>query len=82
MVDLQDLWLLETESPDWEEVELAYDHGEVRCWHAAVMLGGELLVHSGLTQEYYLTRQVFPFNIHDFSSILSPGQTLTTTVKG
>ena len=50
--------LLETESLDWEEVELAYDHGEVRCWHAAAMLGGELLVHSGLTQEYYLTRQV------------------------
>ena len=52
----QDLWLLHTDSLDWEEVELAYDHGEVRCWHAAVMLGGELLVHSGLTQEYYLTR--------------------------
>ena len=31
MDDLQDLWLLETESLDWEEVELAYDHGEVRC---------------------------------------------------
>ena len=53
---LQDLWLLHMDSLDWEEVELAYDHGEVRCWHAAVMLGGELLVHSGLTQEYYLTR--------------------------
>ena len=51
------IWL-ETESLDWEEEELAYDHGEVRCWHAAAMLGGELLVHSGLTQEYYLTRQV------------------------
>ena len=31
MDDLQDLWLLETESLDWEEVELAYNHGEVRC---------------------------------------------------
>ena len=31
MDDLQDLWLLETESLDWEEVELAYDHGELRC---------------------------------------------------
>ena len=55
---LQDLWLLHTDSLDWEEVELAYDHGEVRCWHAAAMVGGELLVHSGLTQEYYLTRQI------------------------
>ena len=55
---LQDLWLLHTDTLDWEEVELAYDHGEVRCWHGAAVLDGELLVHSGLTQEYYLTRQV------------------------
>ena len=40
----------------WQEVELPYDHGEVRCWHGAVLVAGELLVHSGLTQEYYLTR--------------------------
>merc|ERR1712059_5439 len=41
---------------DWQEVDLAYDHGEVRCWHTAICLEGELVIHAGLTQEYYLTR--------------------------
>ena len=41
----------------WRELELAYDHGEVRCWHTApVTRDQEVLVMSGLTQEYYLTR--------------------------
>ena len=42
---------------DWAELELDYDHGEVRCWHtAAVTPELEMVIHSGLTQEYYLTR--------------------------
>jgi len=54
---LQDLWLFESASEEWQEVDLPYDHGEVRCWQGAVVVeGGELLIHSGLTQEYYLTR--------------------------
>ena len=41
----------------WEEVELPYDHGEVRSWHTGTLsLDNELLVHSGFTQEFYITR--------------------------
>ena len=29
---LQDLWWLHGDTELWEEVELKYDHGEVRCW--------------------------------------------------
>lgn len=56
---LNDCWILHVEGGDvyWEEVELPYDHGEVRCWHGAGMSSdGELIIHSGLTQEFYLTR--------------------------
>ena len=54
-----DCWLLHVSGADhyWQEVELSYDHGEVRCWHTATLAQhGELVIHSGLTQEYYLTR--------------------------
>ena len=53
---LNDCWLLhcsETGRHRWEEVELRYDHGEVRAWHgaAASPVTGELILLSGLTQE-------------------------------
>ena len=54
-----DLWVLHYTDHDhwWEELELRYDHGEVRCWHSAVITHtAEMILHSGLTQEYYLTR--------------------------
>ena len=53
---LNDCWLLELDTLLWQEQDLGYDHGEVRCWHSAVLIKGEILVHSGLTQEHYLTR--------------------------
>ena len=60
---LNDCWVLEVSddgiSPDhaWRELELDYDHGEVRCWHtASVTRDQEMVIMSGLTQEYYLTR--------------------------
>jgi len=56
---LNDCWILHVNESIvcWEEVELSYDHGQVRCWHSATLsLDGELLIHSGFTQEFYLTR--------------------------
>ena len=61
---LSDCWVLRVDGgeggggvADWAELELDYDHGEVRCWHtAAVTPELEMVIHSGLTQEYYLTR--------------------------
>lgn len=41
----------------WEEFDLAYDHGVGRCWHGAIVTEHkEVVIHSGLTQEYYLNR--------------------------
>lgn len=56
---LNDCWILHVNESIvcWEEVELPYDHGEVRCWHTGTCSAdGELLVHSGFTQEFYITR--------------------------
>ena len=56
---LNDCWILHIHEDDhhWREMELEYDHGEVRCWHsAAVTQYQEMILHSGFTQEYYLTR--------------------------
>ena len=65
---LSDCWVLQVGGAEagaegeggvayWAELELDYDHGEVRCWHtAAVTPELEMVIHSGLTQEYYLTR--------------------------
>ena len=57
---LNDCWVLEVSDDDdhtWRELELDYDHGEVRCWHtASVTRDQEMVIMSGLTQEYYLTR--------------------------
>ena len=56
---LNDCWILDIQEDDhhWWELELDYDHGEVRCWHsAAVTQNQEMILHSGFTQEYYLTR--------------------------
>ena len=64
---LNDCWVLDVSedlnddgiSPNhtWRELELDYDHGEVRCWHtASVTRDQEMVIMSGLTQEYYLTR--------------------------
>lgn len=49
---------------EWQEVSLAYDHGEPRCWHAAAVVpAGELYVLSGLTQPYYITMVKLIVNI-------------------
>ena len=53
---LNDCWLLELDTFLWREQDLGYDHGEVRCWHSAVLAHAELVILSGLTQEHYLTR--------------------------
>lgn len=56
---LNDCWILNLCQDDhyWRELELEYDHGEVRCWHsAAVTQYQEMILLSGFTQEYYLTR--------------------------
>ena len=53
---LNDCWLLEVDTCTWRQQDLSYDHGLVRCWHSAVLTPQEILVHSGLTQEHYLTR--------------------------
>ena len=56
---LNDCWILHVNESIvcWEEVELPYDHGQVRCWHSGTLsLDGELLIHSGFTQEFYITR--------------------------
>ncbi|CAG2053391.1 unnamed protein product, partial [Timema podura] len=55
-----DCWLLmlsrEGGLGEWREYPLRYDHGEPRCSHVAVATaGGDLIVHSGLTQPFYDT---------------------------
>ena len=64
---LNDCWVLEVETETWREQELGYDHGEVRCWHSA-LLGRhqEVFIHSGLTQEFYLTRTDLDDHCEDF----------------
>ena len=56
---LNDCWILHVNASlvSWEEFDLPYDHGQVRCWHTGTLSSdGELLIHSGYTQEHYLTR--------------------------
>ena len=56
---LNDCWILHVNEDIvcWEEIELPYDHGQVRCWHTGTLsLDGELLINSGFTQEFYITR--------------------------
>ncbi|KAK7789707.1 hypothetical protein R5R35_012308 [Gryllus longicercus] len=59
---LNDCWMMHIgpEGPydiSWTEVPLPYDHGEPRCFHGACLVApGELVLHSGLTQPFYLTR--------------------------
>ena len=41
---LNDAWLLKISKSEsgrlsWSEMDLRYDHGEVRCWHAASIVG-------------------------------------------
>ncbi|XP_063596926.1 kelch domain-containing protein 2-like isoform X2 [Penaeus indicus] len=60
---LNDCWMMKVgrdllgfTDTEWIEVPLAYDHGEPRCWHAtAVIPDGEVYIHSGLTQPFYIT---------------------------
>ena len=39
---LNDGWILslniETKDFAWEQIDLSYDHGEVRCWHTAICM--------------------------------------------
>ena len=39
---LNDAWILtvdlEKGQIDWEQVDLSYDHGEVRCWHTSLCM--------------------------------------------
>lgn len=52
---------------EWIEVPLAYDHGEPRCWHTtAVIPDGEVYIHSGLTQPFYITMALLIVNIFSF----------------
>ena len=62
-----DCWLLSLNSNgtaiSWNEVDLPYDHGSPRCGHAAcVMYEGEIFIHSGLTQPYYITIEMLIVN--------------------
>ncbi|XP_069999697.1 kelch domain-containing protein 2 isoform X2 [Penaeus vannamei] len=60
---LNDCWMMKLgrdllgfTDTEWIEVPLAYDHGEPRCWHTtAVIPDGEVYIHSGLTQPFYIT---------------------------
>ncbi|XP_068236511.1 kelch domain-containing protein 2-like isoform X1 [Palaemon carinicauda] len=61
---LNDCWLMRLEQEpcfdgncrvEWEEVPLTYDHGLPRCSHkSAIMPPGDLYIHSGLTQPFYI----------------------------
>ena len=52
---------------EWQEVELVYDHGLPRCWHAAAVIPpGELYMLSGLTQPYYISRALLLVSCHSF----------------
>ena len=48
---LNDGWILnldiEQRNAVWEQIDLSYDHGEVRCWHTAICMK-EGLVFIGL----------------------------------
>ena len=39
---LNDGWILnldiEQRNAEWEQIDLSYDHGEVRCWHTAICM--------------------------------------------
>ena len=39
---LNDAWILHVKLDKgriyWEQIDLSYDHGEVRCWHTAVCM--------------------------------------------
>ena len=63
---LNDCWVLEMDSETWREQELGYDHGEVRCWHSALLCQHQVILHSGLTQEFYLTRTDLDDHCEDF----------------
>lgn len=63
--------------PLWQEVPLRYDHGEPRCWHGqAVTKSGEVIIHSGLTQEYYLNRVQLDTHAEDVLSLQFGPRTL------
>ena len=48
---LNDGWIFDIRTLEWQELDLPYDHGEIRCWHGAALSNdGEMLIHSGLTQ--------------------------------
>nr|XP_027218714.1 uncharacterized protein LOC113811229 [Penaeus vannamei] len=61
-----DCWMVEVEGTQlglkyahWQEVPIPYEHSQPRCWHeAAVIPEGELYIHSGLTQPFYITRDL------------------------
>ena len=63
---LNDCWVLDVETETWREQELDYDHGEVRCWHSALLCQHQVIIHSGLTQEFYLTRIDLDDHCEDF----------------
>ena len=51
---LNDAWILKVDkktlsSADWTQMDLEYDHGEVRCWHGSCKVGLVLIFsHSHL----------------------------------
>ena len=60
---MNDAWIFDIRTLEWQELALPYDHGEIRCWHGAVYSddGGELIIHSGLTQ---VPKNVISFSNH------------------
>lgn len=57
----------------WQEVPIPYEHSQPRCWHeAAVIPEGELYIHSGLTQPFYITRDLLTVNILCFVLFFFP----------
>ena len=77
---LNDCWVLEVETERWREQELGYDHGQVRCWHSALLSHQQVIIHSGLTQEFYLTRADLDDHCEDFLR-LQFGKTTTSLRK-
>lgn len=52
-----DAWILNLFEFSWTEVPLSYDHGQIRCYHGSICTSdSEVIIHSGLTQEYYINR--------------------------
>ena len=48
---LNDAWILKVDkktlsSADWTQMDLEYDHGEVRCWHGSCKVGLVLIALS------------------------------------